>query len=446
MKGVTETAATRVARPEPELEPVKLANADTELTLVLLQEVYREFDRETYQASSADPSYATGERVVLKYDRYVVGHVQFVARKIRYGAADLTVGELHWPAIFHRFDTTDNWNKLLAYAEERAGARGLPLLIAAAGRRGQLRAELLQQAGWIPVGSARVSEALAGRLPSEPEPPGPAWIDVPEEKRLRVQPWRQDQLQSLRHLYERNCVRTAVTCTRSECYWEWLVNRSRNLQFWLAQRLDEPVGYAVVRAGNEIFEIACEPSDREAVSGLLARVRMEALDLAKTYARLWAPAMHPAHEWFAQAGPIRLRQAVEPRWWVKVLAPQQVLAEITPELAERVRQGGLAKKTELAIVAAGHPCTLRLDPHQVQVVAGKHCKRQMGATAEGFIRLLFGTEELKRLVADGYVDCEPRPAIKLVELLFPRRTFWLSPLDLPEFSLRPTSAQLIPAA
>ena len=421
----TLTTVPTQNRSRRRLRRVAASESDHESVLQLLRHVFHSPSRDAFNEALADPFYRPEDRLLVKAAGRVVSHVHRTRRIARFGKAQFSMGGLMWVATHPDFGGRDLTRDLVRDAENRAREEKTPLLVLTTSMPLYYR-----RLGWTILGRHCFSEAPARNLPRCS--PGPARNTDEKESFVPViaQPWRQDQIDPLRSLYEQAYGNTTGTIVRNERYWQWLISRGYAKDIWLAQQGERPVGYAFVR-GERILEIAHCPSNPGALVSLLARIRIEALDRGQDKCRVYAPADHPVHSYFRRAGGQMTYSKSKQQmvFMAKVTDFEQLLRAILPELEHRVAACGLPEPVEIGLIIGQLRCLLHFGQQPASLEFGKTGRKYLKATAVAATHLIFGHDGLEWLIDQKQVQPSNAAALELAEALFPPTHFWRSPLD-----------------
>ncbi|MGC4001797.1 MAG: GNAT family N-acetyltransferase [Pirellulales bacterium] len=239
----------------------------------LLLNVFHAPLRDEFHAWSEKPGYDPNSRLLVKRGEHVVSHLLTTDYRLRFGATNLPVKQLHWLATLPEQREQGLAGALLNAADARMRETGSVL--------GMLRTtepHYFARHGWaacVRETSPRCcARDVLGRLSRRA-----TGRDMP----LSVRYWRHVELPALMRMYDRFTADTHGAVVRSEDDWRWLLSRKAfdhilvaihgRDRFDLEDTRAPLVGYAVMR-GQRIVEFVVDPNYPTAAEQLLGlRVR-----------------------------------------------------------------------------------------------------------------------------------------------------------------------------
>jgi hypothetical protein len=191
------------------------------------------------------------------------------------------------------------------------------------------------------------------------------------------------------------------------------------------------VGYAVLR-DSCVVELVTLPGHAAARLALVARACREAMDRDHHSISLHTPTSDPLHELLVTAGGNwRSQRSNTPRgWMVKLLAPQRWVERFGPQFMALTRSAGIPRPLEYSISDGQDRSRFvltrrraRWESEPAGVAVDIEC-------APGISQdLLLGNLDWSRARTENLLRCRDAKLESLLEVLFPARTFWQSPLE-----------------
>jgi hypothetical protein len=281
---------------------------------------------------------------------------------------------------------------------------------------------------------ANTRELLAQFIPDDAR-------ETPE--RYIIRPWRQVELPALVRLYRDEIARSAGGWQRTEAMWRWLLGRKNGDQVFVAidgpdrLELDDAnapiVGYLVLR-DDAIIELVVSPEHPQAAQQLIVRACSEGMERNHHHAiSLHAPADHPAHQWFVQAGGTHQHRGADQGQvgMAKILDPVRYLDALAPLLHERAEAAGLERPAELGLLVGRQRYRLVITRRSVKLGRPFVGRSYLSLGSGDFTRLLLGYLDLDEAIASGQVAASTRIAREAALALFPRLPLWRSPMEDP---------------
>lgn len=425
-----------------------------------------------FQSQLEDPRYEPMDRLVVRHNQRIVGHVRQLQRELYFDGINVPAGGLCDLVIAPEYRRR-GFGAQLVFAAERELIRGGALL----GFTRTVAPQLFARRGWVTWGrhcysKARTRDVLAElsqreRTPSAPvdalHPPLPA-------SPLSTRIWRHVERAALVRLFAQNMQGVCGGTVRSDEQWAWLVSRRAYDSIYVAVSgkdkwdLDERplVGYAIVK-DSRIVELMAAPNRPDAGAQLLRRVCGDFIERDMHHVRLDGPPNSPWHRVMVRSGGELVERDVDSQQTLmaKLFNPLGWLQRLRPLLAERARRAGLDRLTlQLRVAGAAYRVTIAGDTVEVAndsvVDAGLNHVVEM--SGDMFARLTLGelqlsqASDVKRVMGrepsgsasalvsgdacEGAAEREgaqirgsSREALAIADALFPRRTFWRPPFD-----------------
>ena len=452
---------------------------DHRLIVNLLNQVYHLASAENFQSRVDEPSYAPSDRLLLKRDANIVGHVQ-VARHIgwfqghRLPLAHLQDFVLLPEYCSAKVQSAEYDAELLKTAETVAANEGAVL-----GLLHTDEPQWFEQQGWSRCqgqGHTRANTlAILSHFDAQWALPKPFLRSM--RPTIEVRTWRHFELDCLQHLYERMVPDMWGPLYRSKEHWQWLVGRKTHDQILIAVEHppgtaeEEPflfndpddddygdngtdletegpeadeeeslvdlcdpqttVGYAVVR-DSCIVEMFTLPGHEQARSLLVARACRDAIDRDHHFVSVHTPSADPMHELLITAGGNWIHDSSSTcgQWMMKLLSPEKWVEKLYPLLHQRARASEVARPLEIGFDVDGQAFRLTLTRRSSHLQQGKLPEEHIACSWHWLQNLL--TSNLTHADLASQIRRQPgqRDDIRKLAQLFPPQLFWQSPFEL----------------
>ncbi len=390
-----------------------------------------------FQAQLDDPFYEPNDRLLIKRNKRVVGHVHLTKRGVHFGPFQLPIAQAADLGVLPEYREQQCATRLLAAAESRMIDDGAVL--------GLVRTnipEFFQQRGWavcfrhsFSVAGARdVLSRLGESTPVEAAP----W--QPQTQPLNVRIWRHVEQSALMRIYANNTRNVFGPVVRNEDYWQWLINRRAYDRIYIAidgpekielsDELTQIVGYAVVK-GERIVELMTEDGRRDAAEQLVARTCRDAIEHDTNQVRLDAAPNDWLHGLFSSAGGQQHYHESEAGdvWMVKAFDPLSLGRTMLSEIYRRAKAGGISAPSELGILLDGRKLTLSIRQRSARLEPGKLGRSYLVCSQAELTQLLLGHLNVEVAVENGRLQASTRVAVETACTLFPQLPLWHPPLD-----------------
>lgn len=333
---------------------------DHPLVLQLLVETRHAALGDDFQSRLDEPTYRPSDRLLVRRDRTLLAHVHVANHIGWFEGQRVPLVKLEDFAALPEFRHASYDAELLSSAESIAAGEGAVLALAHVESPA-----LFLKCGWSLLRGQGHTRANARAVL--------AHLDAQEAARrrrrkpaLEIRTWRHFELDAIRKVYDETASELWGPLLRSETAWQWLIGRKAQDQILIAvdARNASPddsardllnaggrvVGYAIER-GSCIVEMMSLPDFAGARTQLLARACQEAMDRDHNTISLYTHAGDPLHELLVTAGGAWRSDAVEgqPRWLIKLLAPEKWVDRFYPTWHERARAAGVARPFELGL-------------------------------------------------------------------------------------------------
>ena len=390
-----------------------------------------------FQAQIDDPLYEPNDRMLVKRDKRVVGHVHLSKRNIHFGPFHLAVSQATDLGILPEYRRQQCATQLLAAAECRMEADGAVM--------GMVRTSIpgfFQQRGWLVcmrhsfsvAGAREILSSLGESAPVDSDPLQPARAP------LNIRLWRHVELAALMRIYADNTHHVFGPVARNDSYWRWLINRRAYDHIYIA--IDGPdkielndtltpiVGYAVVK-DERIVELMTSSDLPRVAEQLLARTCRDAIEHDTHHVRLDAAPNDPLHRTFKEAGGKQHYHESEfgEVWMVKVFDPLGLFLTISSEVHRRATAAGLTIPNELGILLDGKKYTLSTRQRTARLEPGKLGRSYLECNTAEFTQLMMGHLNVEAAVAAGRLQASTRVAMETAGILFPQLPLWQPPFD-----------------
>jgi ribosomal protein S18 acetylase RimI-like enzyme len=390
---------------------------------------------EDFLTTLDEPTYEPTDRLLVKHEQQIIAHVQVLNRAAWFHGAKLPVGVIKGLATLPEHHQSGCERLLLSAAEQAMRDSQAVVALAHTGRP-----DVFLASGWSEIGCPRTSEASVHEILARVATPPTSEPLARREKPLRIRHWRQVELAALLEVYRQSAAATWGAIDRSEAYWRWLVGRHVHDNLIVAidghdnwDSLDAPshiVGYAMTR-GSQIVELATLSDFRRAAEPLLARACQDAIEGDQRTISLHIPATDSLHALLVAAGGRSLptSRTGSGAHVAKLLAPARWIESIYEVLLERARAADLARPFALAFDTGQHRYRLELTRRSSHFIRDDQCVADVACTLETLGALFLGDLDIAAARDSGQLGCATLESAAQLAALFPRESFWQSPLD-----------------
>lgn len=396
-----------------------------------LSAVFSSSSRDVFLQSLDDPFYEPSDRVLVRQDARLLGHVHLTKRVAQFGSTQIPVSGLHHLALHPELRGRGVSGHLLARADELMGEDGslVGLLTTRTPRP-------FQQAGWAICGRHSYSRGDTRRVMAQLAQRGVLDAEGP----LSVRPWRQVEMPGLLRVYQESLSGRFGLFDRTEAYWRWLISRNRFEQVYVAldgptslefeEACDAMVAFAVAQE-DRVLELHHVPGRRDAALRLLAHCAGEAIERDQHRLLYHGPGDDPIHGIFAEADGATCTDVVDAGevYMVKVIDPRRFLDRIAGELFARAVEARLPRPCELGLVIGERKYTLVVSRRSVKVAAGRAGRVALRLDEDEFARMVLGHLDVQKAAERGRVKASSRAALQIARALFPQLPWWRAPLD-----------------
>jgi len=427
------TAGRRRRSGRTRLEVTAGTSGDHPAVWYFLQEQFPGSTRARFKASLEDPFYEPHDRLLVKREGQIVGHVLLRHREMQFGPLVLAIGWVCGLATTPEYRRRGLGSRLMEAAAEHLRETG-----ALVGLLRTRSPHFFRRNDWALCGYHRYSRADARAVLSELPDRG---LRRKKKPRLQIRPFRQWELGALERIYNQNLQGKYGPLVRTEAYWEWLVRCRAFDHIHVAldgpdlQELEETstriVGYSVSR-GEQIVEInAAKGSRNRARAELLARCCGDAIEHDRYAVVLRAPGNRSLYELFDEAGGKHYHQALQRGhvYMARLLDPPALLGRLGGELLRRAEKARLPKPLDLGLLVDGKKIQLELTGEAVRVVTGRIGRSYLRLNVADLTRLILGQVDWDTALADRRLAASTALADQAGRALFPMLPLRYPPLD-----------------
>ncbi len=392
-----------------------------------------------FSASVVSPGYRPRDRLLIKHQRRIVGHVLGKQRRIGFGSAQLPAVVLEGLGVLPEHRGEGLGYRLLEAAEKRAVEAG-----AVIGFLSTNVPDTFREKGWVSCGGPCRSQAGIHDLLAELSKRG---FHHRMQTRFNIRPCRRMELSALARIYRENTAGLFGPWARDEKDWLWLAASRGYDEILVALDGPDPappgdyaarvIGYAVTYR-DQIVEFFCSSRCPKVDVHLLTRACRDAIDRNHYAISFDGPAANRLHKLFRSvngrrehtdntftAGRGRIRMA-------KVLNPMKLLRTAAGVLRRRLQAANCPLPLDLGLAIDNRKYRLEITPRECQVVARSIGRSYLTMNASDFTRLMLGRLDWRRADHRRCVEPSTQIALQARRILFPRLPLWWSSLeDLP---------------
>lgn len=392
-----------------------------------------------------EPEYDAHQRLVVRLDGDLVGHVRISRRQQHFGKLTLSVAVIRDLAVLPDYRRLALAPALLQAAVNKAHSLHVQAVLWPAPANKLATAQGFVSLPTATLSSARPRDVLAsltaaGYIQHDPhEADVPLWPLNQAAQPLTIRWWRHYELEGLRRLYAQQTASENGAFARTPERWQWLISRQGYDRIYVA--IDGPdswaledthprmLGYAVVRE-SRIVELVTAPQRPAVAAQLLARVCGDAVEQDYYHVHLDAPPHHPLHQIFATAAHgARAASPASHAWQMKVFALLRLLEQLGGVLAQRLRDSQQACPHGLGLLVDEQKYLLNFGPRSLKLVAGKVGRSYLSLDAVTLAKLLLGVTSVHSELAAGALTTSCPLALSTAECLFPKQDWWLPPWE-----------------
>ena len=436
------SAAVSAERPDGEQEfalapdgpaaRISPANMGDHGLIAAFLESFRRLSADDFHHWLDAPDYRPADRLLVRHDGRILGHVHLTHRPLEWGAARVPSVALHDLAVPPFFGEAECRRRLLQAAESQGRSDGA---LVATLRANEERARLAEL-GWVLAPGHAMTHAPTRELLAYLTPPRRSARWSARRRAPRVRMWRRVQLPVLMSIYRASTEGKTGAVRRNEDYWQWLLSRKAHDQVTVVEAArgknarPSVLGYAMMRS-NQIIELMNRRDDDRASVELLIRACRDALEGGFETIAIELPARHPLHELVVTAGGAYLSGGATQsgELHLRALDPAGFVRTLSPEFQDRARRAGIAAPVSLVIVAGGQPMEFVLSRRGARLTEAPAAPPDVVCSEEDFERMLLGQLSVGRAIAGGRVAVLSDGVDRKLAALFPQRTIWQSALD-----------------
>lgn len=384
-----------------------------------------------------DPTHEPVDRLLLKRDHDVLGHVLVTHRSIRLGRSTASAAVLQGLGTAPDLRGQGFGALLLRRAERHMVDEGHAL-----GLLATTQPEFFTRFGWTACGRRNQYTANVCKILSVLAAKG---LYPKIRKPLDIRPLRRMEISRIADVYRANVSGRHGPLERSEAYWQWLVNRSAYDEFLVAidrrnvrRSSDQEtaiVGYTVFR-GDRIAELLTLPDHNKAAIQLLSRVCGEAIERGIDKLRIELPPQHHLKHILKAAGAVLpMKNRPEEVLMAKVLCPERLLQCLGSDFVNRAELADLPMPLDFGLAVDHQKYQLSIQPQDsengcgcraVEVTTGSIGRSYLRLAPPRLTELLLGQIDWN---SPADIEVSTKLAEQAAAVLFPRRTLWRPPFD-----------------
>jgi hypothetical protein len=441
--GIARSGATFRARKRPVITRPEAAKVGDHASIEhLLTTVLQRPSTLEFNAQLDEPTYDPSDRLIVKRDDEIIGHIRSSWRAMQLGRATWPLCRFDYFAVLPEFRSVGVPEALFAVAERRLTKRGFAI-----GELDMRDAMIGPNGDWTQCGRCVYSQAsprdiLSQLSVEEGRSQHDILLDPATGKRpaLSVRHWRQVELPALMRIYQANLAESYGALARSEAYWRWLVSRRAFDQIFVAIEgcdrlsLEEDgcriVGYAVTK-DHHVVEMMVEPTHPEAATRLLHRACSDAIERDWHVIRLHASPDHPLHAVVVEAGGELQAHAADSTRQILVRLPDTTtyLRRFRSELQARAMRGKLVLPVELGIQVGNQKWQLNLTETDASMIADRLGRSYISCDRATWNHLRSGYQSAGAALADRRLTASTTLAADTAQALFPEVSLWRPPWD-----------------
>lgn len=451
--GPHTAAARRIG--DPTIDRIVVGNVgDHVLVVELLRAAGHAHSAEDFASWLDEPSYEPADRLVVRREGRIAGHVQVLFRTAWFGGVKLPVAGLIDLAVLPELQLAGWESRLLAAAEQLMRDEGAIVSVVRTDRP-----DALAHAGWAAARSQGFTQAntrdILSHLTTQ------AAIRRPGKAPFHVRLWRHFELEALMPVYRAAAHGRWGALARSEPYWHWLMTRKAHDRVIVAiegpdpahdlEESDAPreesgpipdkahsmpriVAYAVVQ-GSGVIELCCRPEYEVALPHVLARACQDAIEQDHHTITLHTAVDDPMHEVLVTAGGTWSSNAktANGSLMAKLLDPVRWIEQMYPLLHCRAKKSGVQRPCEFGMAVDDCRYRFRLTRRSSRLEPCSTAAEDVRCDELTLGSLLVGNASAACLLESGRLIVHQEDVARHLTALFPGQLFWQSPLDVLRF-------------
>lgn len=388
----------------------------------LLAEVHSAQAREAFRAALEEPSYEPNDRLLIRCDGRLAGHVLLSPRQLMGSTGSLPASHISWLVTGPEYRRKGLASHLLEAARQQMLARRSVMATAWC-----QQPQFLAHRGWQPWLQRRFRYDDPRHIVSR--------LGEADAGPVSVRHWRRCEAAALVQLHQGRAMSSWGAFERSETMWQWHTAHNRFDRIYVAvngpeRRRGGPefeplLGYLVLR-GDCIVEHAWENGQEHVAHALLARVCHDAIERNVFSLGIMDQPDDPLLGYFAAGGQTPCK-ADGSALMIHLLDAAKLLRLMTPMLQQAARDADELPR-ELGVDIAGLRGHWVLERRRARFLEGRSRTYLLLGPSE-LLALALGTSPASRLIEQGRLRASNRTAARVAETLFPGRPAWVSPLD-----------------
>ncbi len=388
-----------------------------------------------------------GQRLLLKHDTRIVGHVHLRFREISWGKSRLLTCDFGPIDLLPGYQNRFVLSALLREIEIVVRERRAVIVRANLAELVRKSSSPLWPAHWFASRASAPFEvnprALLAEIAIRAESAS-AFQQLEYSKDCKattIRPFRQMELAALMQIYRLHESTGYGYWKRTEEYWRWIVRRSSGVQIFVAvdhrnnrgikQRGGKIVAYAVV-CGNQVLEILGEPTHVVATEQLLTRICADAIE--HNFRSLCVATTDPAHRLAelcvaARAATDQHEKRKQKTDIVGVPILKLLVRRLSPELIRRWRVTQTSDNAILGWGAGKHASQLVVNEKSSRLIDGDAGSDRLICSHQIWMRLLLGELNAPVAFSENLLEATTPHARRLGEILFPQLPVWQAAWD-----------------
>ena len=388
-----------------------------------------------------------GQRILLKHNGRIVGHIHLRFREVGWGKSRLLTCYCGALDLLPKFQNRWVVSAMLREIEGIVRDRRAVVVRANLTDIAQRSIAPLWPFHWFASSDFRRLEANPRAILAEIaiRAESASAFDQLEYSRhcqaINIRPFRQMELSALMRIYRLYENNGYGFWKRPEQYWQWLVSRSSGAQIIVAvdhqkkrgikQRGGKIVAYAVV-CGDQILEILGEPSQVIATEQLLKRICADAIE--QNFRSLTVATTDPGHrlaELCAAAQAATGQHSCSDHHTVIIGLPslKLLVRRLGPELLRRLRVTQTEGVATLGWGSEQHSSRLVVSEKGARLRDADAGPDRLICSQQIWMRLLLGELDASAAVSGNLLEASTPRARRLAEILFPQLPVWQGAWD-----------------
>ena len=404
-------------------------SGDHPLILLFLKSAENRTNEVEFEHVLDHPNYVPNDRLLVRHNNEIVGHVRLDRRKLRFGKTSIDSATITELAALPEFDYSGCKQLMVDASIDRCESTRCTLVTLSESQC--TLADLDGEWAAIDIGerftvspldilSAMESMFLIGNDGSRKS-----------REQYLTRPMRMVERDQVERLYEKATKKSRGAVIRDHEYWHWLTSRRSHDRAYVAVQVnrdgsEKVVAYAILRKA-EILEIIADAEHSLAIFSVLRRISLDALEKGCHTLTIGdsASVRNPIVD---RLMTIARCPGQPQKIMVRATSHERLIKEMSAELALAAHAEGLSTGTKLGIEVEGQSFTIQLLRHKLRIEK-KASRSRLVISKATFTKLVLGGFDVAQAINQGHLTATTQVAAVIAQKLFPFRPFLRMPFE-----------------